>query len=166
MAQCLAPSVQWQMRLTKNAMETSSMTSKLWNSLSMRQSKKGAIKTATKFKICASAKGTINRMEDLLNLDVTPYTNKIIAEYIWYILFRSLSIGKEILNSHVLTFTSMFFVFLNRIGGSGTDVRSKSKVCWFLMLRLFFFIVIYSFVRRKRIIFFLIILFLDTLETG
>ncbi|KVH93606.1 Glutamine synthetase, beta-Grasp [Cynara cardunculus var. scolymus] len=96
MAQCLAPSVQWQMRLTKNAMETSSMTSKMWNSLSLKQSKKGALKTSTKFRICASSNGTINRMEDLLNLDVTPFTDKIIAEYIW-------------------------------IGGSGTDVRSKSR---------------------------------------
>ncbi|KAF5776703.1 putative glutamine synthetase [Helianthus annuus] len=96
MAQCLAPSVQWQMRLTKNAMEPSCMSSKMFNSFSLKPSKKGAIKTATKFRICASASGTINRMEDLLNLDVTPYTDKIIAEYIW-------------------------------IGGSGTDVRSKSR---------------------------------------
>ncbi|KAI3814821.1 hypothetical protein L1987_14466 [Smallanthus sonchifolius] len=96
MAQCLAPSVQWQMRLTKNAMEPSSMTSKMWNSFSLKPSRKGALKTSTKFRICASANGTINRMEDLLNLDVSPYTDKIIAEYIW-------------------------------IGGSGTDVRSKSR---------------------------------------
>lgn len=27
---------------------------------------------------------TINRLEHLLNLDVTPYTDKIMAEYIWY----------------------------------------------------------------------------------
>lgn len=84
MAQCLAPSVQWQTRLTKNAMETSSMTSKMWNSVSFKQSKKGAFKSSTKFRICASSSGTINRVEDLLNLDVTPYTDKIIAEYIWY----------------------------------------------------------------------------------
>ncbi|GKC22625.1 glutamine synthetase, chloroplastic [Tanacetum coccineum] len=70
------------MRSTKNAMETTSMSSKMFNSLSMKQSKKGALKSATKFRICASA-GTINRVEDLLNLDVTPYTDKIIAEYIW-----------------------------------------------------------------------------------
>ena len=85
MAQYLAPSVQWQTRLTKNAMETSSMTSKMWNSVSFKQSKKGAFKSSTKFRICASSSGTINRVEDLLNLDVTPYTDKIIAEYIWYL---------------------------------------------------------------------------------
>ena len=51
----------------------------------MKQSKKGAIKTSSKFKVYAlqSENGTVNRVEQLLNLDVTPYTDKIIAEYIW-----------------------------------------------------------------------------------
>ncbi|GJV65357.1 hypothetical protein Tco_1476185 [Tanacetum coccineum] len=44
--------------------------------------KKGALKRATKFRTCALA-GTIDMVEALLNLDVTPYTDKIIAEYIW-----------------------------------------------------------------------------------
>ncbi|PWA45425.1 glutamine synthetase type I [Artemisia annua] len=35
-----------------------------------KQSKKGALKSATKFRICASVE-TINRVEDLLNLDVS-----------------------------------------------------------------------------------------------
>ncbi|XP_076921528.1 glutamine synthetase, chloroplastic-like [Bidens hawaiensis] len=83
MAQCFDPSVQWQMRLTKSAMESSSMSSKMWNSFPLKPNKKGALKPATKFRICASADGTINRLEDLLNLDVSPYTDKIIAEYIW-----------------------------------------------------------------------------------
>ncbi|KAL4573581.1 hypothetical protein LXL04_020391 [Taraxacum kok-saghyz] len=98
MAQYLAPSVPWQTRLTKSGMETSLMSSKMWISLSLKQSKKGELKTSTKFRICASASGTINRMEDLLNLDVTPFTDKVIAEYIW--------IGGSVL---------------------GTDVRSKSR---------------------------------------
>ncbi|CAA6654076.1 unnamed protein product [Spirodela intermedia] len=45
------------------------------------------------FSVKASA---VSRLEDLLNLDVNPYTERIIAEYIW-------------------------------IGGSGIDVRSKSR---------------------------------------
>lgn len=89
MAQILAPSVQWQMRITKNSTEASSMTSKMWGSLFMKQSKKAPARSSAKFRVLAvkSENGTINRLEDLLNLDVTPYTDKIIAEYIWYALF-------------------------------------------------------------------------------
>ena len=56
----------------------------------MKQTRKGSIKTVTKFKVRASVKSensTVNRVEQLLNLDVTPYTDKIIAEYIWYTSF-------------------------------------------------------------------------------
>lgn len=87
MAQILAPSAQWQMRITKNSIDASPLTSKMWGSLVLKQSKKGALKSSAKFRVCASAENkTINRMEQLLNLDITPYTDKIIAEYIWYIL--------------------------------------------------------------------------------
>lgn len=87
MAQILAPSTQWQMRITKASTDASPMTSKMWGSLVMKQNnKKGAMKSSTKFRVFAlkSDNSTINRLEDLLNLDVTPYTDKIIAEYIWY----------------------------------------------------------------------------------
>ncbi|KAL2458592.1 Glutamine synthetase [Forsythia ovata] len=98
MAQILAPSAQWQMRIAKNCTDANSLTTKTWSSLVMKQSKKGAVKSSGRFKVCAlqSENSTINRLEQLLNLDVTPYTDKIIAEYIW-------------------------------IGGSGIDVRSKSR---------------------------------------
>lgn len=88
MAQILAPSAQWQMRFTKTSTEASSMTSKMWGSLFLKQNKKAPAKSSTKYRALAvkSEAGTINRMEDLLNLDVTPYTDKIIAEYIWYAL--------------------------------------------------------------------------------
>ncbi|KAL6188697.1 hypothetical protein ACLB2K_040088 [Fragaria x ananassa] len=97
MAQILAPTSQWQMRITKSSIPSSPMTGKMWSSLVLKQNKKGAIK-GSKFRVFASnyEDYTINRVEDLLNLDITPYTDKIIAEYIW-------------------------------IGGSGIDVRSKSR---------------------------------------
>ncbi|KAF5950879.1 hypothetical protein HYC85_012872 [Camellia sinensis] len=98
MAQILAPSPQWQMRVTKNSTNASPMTSTMWSSLFLKQNKKATAKTFAKFRVFAlqSENSTINRMEDLLSMDVTPYTDKIIAEYIW-------------------------------IGGSGIDLRSKSK---------------------------------------
>ncbi|XP_040373458.1 glutamine synthetase leaf isozyme, chloroplastic isoform X2 [Rosa chinensis] len=97
MAQILAPTSQWQMRITKSSIPSSPMTGKMWSSLVLKQNKKGAVKSS-KFKVFASKYEdyTINRVEGLLNLDLTPYTDKIIAEYIW-------------------------------IGGSGIDVRSKSR---------------------------------------
>lgn len=87
MAQILAPSTQWQMRTKQSATSASPITPKMWNSLLMRQNKKGSVRSSSKFRVFAvkSESGTINRMEDLLNLDITPYTDKIIAEYIWYI---------------------------------------------------------------------------------
>lgn len=86
MAQILAPSAQWQMRIAKNSMDASPLTSKMWSPLVLKQNKKGAVRSSVKFRVLAvnSVDGTINRVEQLLNLDVTPYTDKIIAEYIWY----------------------------------------------------------------------------------
>lgn len=84
MAQILAPSAQWQMRIAKNSTDVSPLTTKMWSSL-VKQNKKVAVKSSVKFRVFASSSesGTINRMEQLLNLDVTPYTDRIIAEYIW-----------------------------------------------------------------------------------
>lgn len=65
----------------------------MWGSLLLKQNKKATTKTSAKFRAFAiySENNAINRMEDLLNMDVTPYTDKIIAEYIWCI-FISLAI--------------------------------------------------------------------------
>lgn len=84
MAQILAPSTQWQMRITKTSPCATPITSKMWSSLVMKQTKKVA--HSAKFRVMAvnSENGTINRVEDLLNLDITPFTDSIIAEYIWY----------------------------------------------------------------------------------
>lgn len=84
MAQILAPSTQMQMRITKASSSTSPLTSKMWSSIVLKQSKR--VKGSSKYKVLTvkSEHGTINRLEDLLNLDITPFTDKIIAEYIWY----------------------------------------------------------------------------------
>ena len=65
------------------------MTTKMWSSLLLKQNKKWSSKSSAKFQVFAvkSENGTINRMEDLLNLDLTPFTDKIIAEYIWHMFF-------------------------------------------------------------------------------
>lgn len=83
MAQILAPSTQWQMRVTKSSLHASPITSNTWSSLLMKQNKKTS---SAKFRVLAvkSDNSTINRLEGLLNLDITPFTDKIIAEYIWY----------------------------------------------------------------------------------
>jgi glutamine synthetase len=39
---------------------------------------------ASGFKVMAVSTGVVPRLEQLLNMDTTPYTDKIIAEYIWY----------------------------------------------------------------------------------
>lgn len=90
MAQILAPSTLWQMGTPKNSTCASPITTKMWSSLLLKQNK--AVKTPAKYRVLSvkSESGTINRLEKLLNLDVTPYTNKIIAEYIWYNIFGNM----------------------------------------------------------------------------
>lgn len=65
----------------------------MWGSLLLKQNKKATTKTSAKFRAFAiySENNAINRLEDLLKMDVTPYTDRIIAEYIWCI-FVSLAI--------------------------------------------------------------------------
>lgn len=87
MAQILAPSTQLQTKITKNCVNARPIPAKMWGSLLMKQNSKRMPKSSTKFRVYAlkSDNSTVNRIEDLLNLDITPFTNKIIAEYIWYI---------------------------------------------------------------------------------
>lgn len=85
MAQILAPITQCQLRIAKNPVSASPMTPKTWSSLVLRHKRNGNLKRSSKFQVFAmkAENNTINRLENLLNLDVTPYTEKIIAEYIW-----------------------------------------------------------------------------------
>lgn len=88
MAHITAPSVQCQVRVVPTSSFTARpMTAKLWNSLLLNQRKKGTSRSSARFRVLAlqSESSTVNRLKDLLNLDITPYTDKIIAEYIWYI---------------------------------------------------------------------------------
>ncbi|KAK9003459.1 hypothetical protein V6N11_061021 [Hibiscus sabdariffa] len=97
MAQILAPSTQWQMRLPKTSTFGGPVATKMWSPLVLKQNRKGSAKSSGQFRVLAlSENSTVNRLEKLLNMDITPYTDKIIAEYIW-------------------------------IGGSGIDMRSKSR---------------------------------------
>ncbi|MBA0616185.1 hypothetical protein Godav_016254, partial [Gossypium davidsonii] len=84
MAQILVPSTQWQMRVPKCSTFGSPIATKMWSSLLLKQNMKGAAKSAGKFRVLAlhSENSTVNRTEKLLNMDITPYTDKIIAEYI------------------------------------------------------------------------------------
>ncbi|KAK1319596.1 hypothetical protein QJS10_CPB04g00309 [Acorus calamus] len=69
-----------------------------WNT-SLLNKKTKSTRSPGKFRVFAlrsEDSGTVSRLEGLLNLDLKPYTDKIIAEYIW-------------------------------IGGTGIDVRSKSR---------------------------------------
>ncbi|XP_058727597.1 glutamine synthetase leaf isozyme, chloroplastic-like [Vicia villosa] len=84
------------MIITKTSQCATQIISKMWSSLVKKQNKK--VTRSAKFRVMAinSENGTINRVEDLLNWDITPFSDNIIAEYIW-------------------------------IGGTGIDVRSKSR---------------------------------------
>ncbi|KAG4985794.1 hypothetical protein JHK86_033485 [Glycine max] len=82
MAQILAPSTQWQMRISKSSPNATPITSNMWGSLLWKQNKKVSLTSSAKFRVLAikSDNSTINRLEGLLNLDITPFTDKIIAE--------------------------------------------------------------------------------------
>ncbi|ERN12411.1 hypothetical protein AMTR_s00025p00128750 [Amborella trichopoda] len=64
----------------------------MWNALLLNQRlrRRNSFKSATKFRVFSvkpaksGDNGVVNRLEDLLKPDLTPITDKIIAEYIWY----------------------------------------------------------------------------------
>ncbi|RWW61773.1 hypothetical protein BHE74_00031145 [Ensete ventricosum] len=82
------------------------ITSKMWNSLLLNAQRSKTKRNISAFKVLAvkSDNGVVSRLEDLLKLDVAPFTDKIIAEYI-----------------------CKCFHALYRIGGTGIDIRSKSR---------------------------------------
>ncbi|GAB4851165.1 hypothetical protein Ancab_030459 [Ancistrocladus abbreviatus] len=98
MTHILAPTLHLQMRITRTPTIASPVSANTWSSTLLKQNQRGLVKNSAKFRVFAvkSESSTVNRLEQLLNLDVTPHTDKIIAEYIW-------------------------------IGGSGIDLRSKSR---------------------------------------
>ena len=73
------------MRITKSSINATPVTSNMWSSLVTKQNKKAA-PTPTKFRVMAikSHNSPVNRLEQVLNLDIAPFTDKIIAGYIWY----------------------------------------------------------------------------------
>ena len=92
----------------KELCEFKSHDNKVWSSLLLKQNKKWSSKSSAKFQVFAvkSENNTINRMEDLPNLDLTPFTDKIIAEYIWHMFF---------LKRHLLSNINSSFFFWNNI---------------------------------------------------
>ena len=123
MAQILAASPTCQMKLTKPSPIASS---KLWSSVMLKQKKQNSSKLRS-FKAMAlqSDNSTINRVESLLNLDTKPFTDRIIAEYIWYIYT-----SQRLISNFWYEVSNDLSFYLNRIGGSGIDLRSKSRV-WY-----------------------------------
>lgn len=135
MAQILAASPTCQMRVPKHSSSVIA-SSKLWSSVVLKQKKQSSNKLRS-FRVFAlqSDNSTVNRVESLLNLDTKPYTDRIIAEYIWYYIY----IIQTLLN-FFFSFRFMW-IFLNsllfyRIGGSGIDLRSKSRVWWYSLILL------------------------------
>lgn len=120
MAQILAPSAQWQMRMTKSSTDANPLTSKMWSSVVLKQNKRLAVKSSAKFRVFAlqSDSGTVNRVEQLLNLDVTPYTDKIIAEYIWYSI---------LCYTHSHTVYSTFHLDVYYSKNSENNIKLKSR---------------------------------------
>lgn len=94
MAQILASSTQWQMSVPKTANLASSTTKKLWSSLLLKQGKKAAATGTAKFRVLSvkSESSTINRLENLLNLDITLIRSLLntfgiaSCQYMWKIL--------------------------------------------------------------------------------
>lgn len=89
MAHMLVPSVQCQMGITSNSIQARSIIpAKSWNSLLFNSQRPKTKKRTSTFKVLAlksDNNGTVSRLENLLNMDITPFTDKIIAEYIWYV---------------------------------------------------------------------------------
>lgn len=123
MAHILAPTTQWQMGITKNPANASPTTAKMWGSLLLKQNKKGSSKSSAKFRVFSmkSENSTVNRIEKLLNLDLTPYTDRVIAEYIWYIYFSNIrwwaTSGWLNLCEHPVTFKIMSCHFATGLEG-------------------------------------------------
>ncbi|KHN31946.1 Glutamine synthetase leaf isozyme, chloroplastic [Glycine soja] len=67
MAQILAPSTQWQMRISKSSPNATPITSNMWGSLLWKQNKKVSLTSSAKFRVLAikSDNSTINRLEGL-----------------------------------------------------------------------------------------------------
>lgn len=84
MAQTLVPSLHCPKGVVCNSRRM--VNTKLWNSLLVPPQGPRSRKVGNAFKVLAAkteSSGVVSRLEDLLNLDTKPYTDKIIAEYIW-----------------------------------------------------------------------------------
>ena len=79
MAQAVVPAMQCQMG--KPSVRARPAAGRMWG---VRRSARGT----SGFKVLAlgtETTGVVQRMNQLLDMDTTPFTDKIIAEYIWYV---------------------------------------------------------------------------------
>ncbi|OAY83220.1 Glutamine synthetase leaf isozyme, chloroplastic [Ananas comosus] len=88
MAQMVVPTMQCQMAIPSNSIKAKPiMTPRMWNSLLLHpqrpRTKKSSNSTFKVLAVKSENDGVVSRLEGLLNMDITPYTDKIIAEYIW-----------------------------------------------------------------------------------
>lgn len=84
MAQTLVPSLQCPKGIGCHSRRM--VSTKLWNSLLVPPHGPRPRKAGNTFKVLAAkteSSGVVSRLEDLLNLDTKPYTDSVIAEYIW-----------------------------------------------------------------------------------
>lgn len=86
----VVPTMQCQMAIPSNSIKAKPiMTPRMWNSLLLHpqrpRTKKSSNSTFKVLAVKSENDGVVSRLEGLLNMDITPYTDKIIAEYIWYV---------------------------------------------------------------------------------
>lgn len=87
MAKMMVSPMQCKMGFPGKPFQAGSMlTSKMWSSTLLNAQRPKTRRCISAFKVLAvkSENGVVPRLENLLNLDTKPYTDKIIAEYIWY----------------------------------------------------------------------------------
>ncbi|RRT49680.1 hypothetical protein B296_00029185 [Ensete ventricosum] len=87
MAKMMVSPMQCQIGFPSKSLQGKTMiTSKMWNSLLLNAQRSKTKRNISAFKVLAvkSDNGVVSRLEDLLKLDMAPFTDKIIAEYIWY----------------------------------------------------------------------------------
>lgn len=92
MAQAVVPAMQCQVGVRgKSAVPARQPAGRVWGVRRTARATSG-------FKVLAlgpETTGVIQRMQQLLDMDTTPFTDKIIAEYIWYARIRPRNVARR-----------------------------------------------------------------------
>lgn len=78
MAQAVVPAMQCRVGAKAAA-------GRVWSAGRTRTGRGGASPGFKVMAVSTGSTGVVPRLEQLLNMDTTPYTDKVIAEYIWYV---------------------------------------------------------------------------------